>query len=208
MLSRTILFWLIVATLPSCVSTFVVLPPMKLTQPTSNEKKTNLYKSDKKEKSSSNNFWTQLSQPFRPPPPETRQRREHRRQVQQQAKQALRHTPWPFRMLGNTITSSVGRVARQAGRQLDPLLQQAQTRLQQNNALVVALGGGPVTVGNEISSSTSHTIINGSKTQQITATFHVHGSQRDGIGALVATNSRTIVSLQVTIGGRTIAVDL
>lgn len=219
--TRTIFFWVLLAMLPMRVTAFVVLPPRQsqaVRRVKSDEASTMLQSTLKEQHTShrpprpqnNNNkpWWTNLTNRLLLPP-ETRQRRQHRKQVRQQTKQALKQFPWPIRMAGNTLTSAIDRTLRRTGSQLDPLLQQAQSRLEQNDQVVAALGS-PITVGNEISSSVSSTKVNGRKSQQTAATFYVHGSYADSpptIGALIA-SGRKLLSLHVKIGGRTIAVDV
>lgn len=221
--TRTIFFWVLLAMLPMRVTAFVVLPPRQsqaVRRVKSDEASTMLQSTLKEQHTShrpprpqnNNNkpWWTNLTNRLLLPP-ETRQRRQHRKQVRQQTKQALKQFPWPIRMAGNTLTSAIDRTLRRTGSQLDPLLQQAQSRLEQNDQVVAALGS-PITVGNEISSSVSSTKVNGRKSQQTAATFYVHGSYADttrtpAIGALIA-SGRKLLSLHVKIGGRTIAVDV
>jgi hypothetical protein len=149
--------------------------------------------------------FTKFVERFLPQPQETRDRRKHRRQVEQQTKQALRSAPLPFRIIGNTITSTVGRTMRKLGRQLDPLLQQAQNHLAADSRVVVALGE-PLSVKNEIASSSVTRIVNGKKTDQTQATFLVQRSRQNAIGALIA-EKKKVVAVEVNIGGRTIVID-
>jgi hypothetical protein len=141
---------------------------------------------------------------FLPQPQETRDRRKHRRQVEQQTKQALRSALLPFRIIGNTITSTVGRTMRK--RQLDPLLQQAQNHLAADSRVVAALGEPLRSVKNEIASSSVTRIVNGKNTDQTQATFLVQGSRQNAIGVLVA-EKKNVVAVEVNIGGRTIVID-
>jgi len=145
------------------------------------------------------------------------QKRKAKEEVKGSIDNMLKDAPLAVRMMGKMISPIIGSVASnlaeavaEQSRQMEDLLQDAQTFLQNDKDALQILGGGeqqPIRVGSPISQSSSTTSINGNTTKNIQATFQVSGSYASGIATMMA-NQNGIQSLVLQAGGRNIRINL
>lgn len=131
------------------------------------------------------------------------ERRRQRTELRQEMKEAFRGTPFPFRVVGNMITSRVGNAMGKEARKVEVLLRDAQRLMNEDEAVCAALGE-PITTGRVVSQRSSTTTVNGKKSINIEASFEVHGSRQSGVATMVANKYQKggIVALRVRVRER------
>lgn len=140
-----------------------------------------------------------------------------RKQVKSEVKGSidtmLKDAPLGIRMMGKMIAPIIGSVASnlaeaaaEQGRQMEDLLNEAQTLIMLDDQAVQLLGE-PIQVGSPFSQSSSTMSINGKTTKNIQASFQVGGSYGSGIATMVA-NEAGISNLTLQAGGRTFRVNI
>ena len=124
----------------------------------------------------------------------------------------LKDAPLGVRMMGKMIAPIIGSVASnlaeaaaEQGRQMEELLNEAQTLIMLDDQAVQLLGE-PIQVGSPFSQSSSTTTINGNTTKNIQASFQVGGSYGSGIATMVA-NEAGISNLTLQAGGRSFGIN-
>ena len=195
--------------------------PVTVTTATTSTDKTRLYSSFRGGNDEEEGFLSKIANkaksvlPFLKSEKETKAAIE-RKQVKNEVKGGidtmLKDAPLGVRMMGKMIAPIIGSVASnlaeaaaEQGRQMEELLNEAQTLIMLDDQAVQLLGE-PIQVGSPFSQSSSTTTINGKTTKNIQASFQVGGSYGSGIATMVA-NEAGISNLTLQAGGRSFGIN-
>jgi len=126
--------------------------------------------------------------------------------------QSLKDAPLGVRMVGKAAGKILSKVASGLAESMEEQSRQMEELLQDARSYIVAdsmasnLLGDPIAIGAPFSQSSSTSVINGTKTVSVQASFEVSGSRGSGIATMVA-NESGIQRLRLDVAGQSFEVD-